>query len=63
VIQRPYTSASNRARRICKGRSAAKAEWEANKCRKHFSYRLRGKTGTKRPDPMTSVKSLATRFY
>jgi len=32
VIERPYTSASNRARRICEGRSAAKAKWEANKC-------------------------------
>ena len=32
-------------------------------CSKHFSYRHMGKTGTKRPVPMTSVKSLATRFY
>jgi len=63
VIERPYTSASNRARRISEGRSAAKAKWEADKCSKHFSYRLKGKTGTKRPVPMTSVKSLATRFY
>jgi len=63
VIERPYTLASNRARRISEGRSAAKAKWEANKCSKHFSYRLKGKTGTKRPVPMTSVKSLATRFY
>jgi len=29
----------------------------------HFNYRLKGKTGTKRPVPMSSVKSLATRFY
>jgi len=29
----------------------------------HYSYRLKGKIGTKRPVPMTSVKSLATRFY
>jgi hypothetical protein len=56
-------SASNRARRISEGRPAAKAKWEADKCSKHFSYRLKGKTGTKRPVPMTSVKSLATRFY
>jgi hypothetical protein len=62
-IKRLYTSGSNRARQISKGRSAAKAEWEADKCSKHFSYRLKGKTGTKRPVPMTSVKSLATRFY
>jgi len=63
VIERPYTSASNRARRISKGRSAAKAEWEADKCSKHFRYRLKGKAGTKRLIPMTSVKLLAARFY
>ena len=37
--------------------------WEADKCSNHFSYRLTGKTRTIRPVPMTSVKSLATRFY
>jgi len=63
VIERPYTSASNRARRISEGRSAAKAEWDAGKCSKHCSYRLKGKAGTKRPIPMTSVKPLAARFY
>jgi len=63
VIERPYTSASNMARRISKGRSVAKARWEADKCSKHFCYRLKGKAGTKRPIPMTSVKSLAARFY
>jgi len=63
VMQRPYTLASNRARRISEGRSAAKAKWEADKCSKHFTFRLKGKMGTKRPVPMTSVKSLATRFY
>jgi hypothetical protein len=63
VTERPCTSASNRARRISEGRSAAKAKWEADKCSKHCSYRLKGKTGTKRPVPMTSVKSLATRVY
>jgi len=63
VIERPYTSAPNRARQISEGRSAANAELEADKCSKHFSYRLKGKAGTKRPIPMTSVKSLATRFY
>jgi hypothetical protein len=51
------------ARRISEGRSAAKARWEADKCSKHFNYRLKGKAGTKRPIPMTSVKSLAARFY
>jgi len=55
VIERPYSSASNRARRISEGRSAAKAEWEADKCSKHFRYRLKGKVVTKRPIPMTSV--------
>jgi len=62
VIERLYTSALNRARRISEGRAAAKAKWEADKCRKVFSCRLKGKAGTKRPIPMTSVKSLAARF-
>jgi len=47
VVERLYTSASNRARRISEGRSAAKAKWEADRCTKHFSYRLKGKAGTK----------------
>jgi len=63
VIERPYTSAPNRARRISERRSAAQGKWEADRCSKHFSYRLKGKGGTKRPIPMTSVKSLAARFY
>jgi len=63
LIERPYTSASNSARRISEGRSAAKAKWEADKCCKHFSYRLRGKAVTKRHIPMTSEMSLAARFY
>jgi len=62
-IERPYISASNMARRISEGWSAAKAEWEPDKCTKHVSYRLKGKAGTKRPIPMTSVKPLAARFY
>jgi len=62
-IERPYTSASNMARRISEGRSAAKAESEADKCNKHFGYRLKGKAGAKRSIPMTSAKSLAARFY
>jgi ribonuclease HI len=32
LIEWPYTLASNRARRISEGRSAAKAKWEADKC-------------------------------
>ena len=63
TIERPYTSASNRARRISGGRSAAKARWEADKCSKHFGYRLKGKAGSKRSVPMASAKSLARRFY
>jgi hypothetical protein len=63
VIERLLTSASNRARGISKGRSAAMAEWKAAKCSKHFSYRLKGKAGTKKSIPMTSVKPVAARFY
>jgi ribonuclease HI len=63
IIERPYTSPSNRARRISKRRSAAKAQWEADECSKHFGYRLKGKAGSNRPIPMASAKSLATRFY
>ena len=37
-------------------------EWEADKRSKHYSYRLKGKAGSKRSVPMTSVKSLAARF-
>jgi len=62
-IERPYTSALNMARRISEGRSAAKATWEADKCSKHFGYRVKGKAGAKGPIPMTSVKSLAARHY
>jgi len=42
---------------------AAKAEWKADKCRKHHSYRIKDKAGSKRPIPMNSVKPLASRFY
>jgi hypothetical protein len=62
-IEQPYTLASNRARWISQGRSAAKARWEADTCSKHFSYRLKGRGGSKRPIPMASAKSLATQFY
>jgi len=63
LMERPYTLASSMARPISEGRSAAKAEWEADKCSKHFGYRLQVKAGAKRSIPMTSTKSLATRFY
>lgn len=63
ALERPYTMASNRTRRIAEGWSAAKAKWQADKWSKHFSNRLKGKMGTKRRVPMPSVKSLATRFH
>jgi len=63
ATERPYTSASNRAGRIAEERSAATAKWKAEKWSKHFRYRLKGATGTKRPVPMASMKLLATRFY
>jgi len=47
--QLPYSLASNGARQISERRSSAKANWEADKCYKHFSYRLNGERGTKRP--------------
>jgi len=62
VIEEPYTLASNTARQISDGRSAANADWEANKCSKPFSYRLKGRVVNKRPILMTSVKALAARF-
>jgi hypothetical protein len=63
VLEWPYSSASNRARQISKGRSATKAKWEADSCSKHFSYRIKRKAGSKRAIMMTSVKSLAAKFY
>jgi len=63
VHERIYTSAGNRARRISEGKLVANAEWEADKCSKHCGYRLKGKAGSNRPIPMSSVKSLAARFY
>jgi len=63
VIERQDTSALNRARRISEGWPAAKVERLASKCSKHFSYRLMGRAETKRQIPMTSVKSVATRWY
>jgi hypothetical protein len=52
----------NRTRQISKAKTVAKAEWEADNCRKHHGYRLKGKAGSKRPIPMNSVKPLAARF-
>jgi hypothetical protein len=44
-IEPPYTSASNRGRQSAEEWSAATAEWEADKCSKHTSHRLKSKTG------------------
>jgi len=63
ALERPYTLPSNLARRISEGRTAAETRWEADKCSMHLTYRLKGKAGTKRPIPITSMKSLAARFY
>jgi hypothetical protein len=63
VCERIYTSAANRASQISEGRTAAKAIWDAERCSKHYAYRLKGKVGSKRSVPMTSVKPLAARFY
>ena len=62
MIERLYTSASNRAGRISARRSAAKGQWEGDRCRTHIRYRLKAKAGTKRPILMRSVKSVAARF-
>jgi len=63
-VEWPYTSASNRARYISKGRSAANlTQWEADKCSKCFGYSLKSKAGNRRPIPTTSTTSLATRLY
>jgi len=63
TIEWPNTSASNSARRISKGSSAAKAQSEADKCSEYFGYRPKGDSGSNRPIPMASAKSLATWFY
>lgn len=63
VCERRYTSAANRAREISDGRTVAKVTSEADKCSKHYGYKLKGKVGSKRSVPMKSVKSLATMFY
>jgi hypothetical protein len=63
VRERVYTPAANRTRRISEAKTAAKAEWKADKCSKHHGYRLKGKAGSKRPIPMNCVKPLAARFY
>jgi len=63
VREQVYTSVVNRTRRISEAKTAAKAQWDADKCSKHHGYRLNGKAGSKRRIPMNSAKSLAARFY
>ena len=53
----------NRGTRISEGRKPAKAECEADRWFKYHGYRLKGKAGSKRPIPMTSMKSLPTNYY
>jgi len=62
-IQRPDITTLNRATRISEGRSAAKAEWEADMRSKHFSYRLKGNAGKKRPILIIRIKLVAAGFY
>jgi hypothetical protein len=47
VWERISTLAKTRSRRICERRTAAKAQWKANKCFEHSGYRLNGKAGSK----------------
>jgi hypothetical protein len=63
VRERLYTLAANRTRPISEPKTAAKDEWDADKCSKHHGYRLNGKPGNMRPIPMNSVRPLAARFY
>jgi ribonuclease HI len=46
VRERVYTSAANRTRRIAEAKTTAKAQWEADKCSKHYGHRLKGKAGS-----------------
>jgi len=63
VREQVYTSAANRTRQISKAETAAKVQWEADRCGRHYGYRLKGKAASKRAIPMNSAKSLAARFY
>lgn len=54
---------ANGTRQIWETKTAAKAEWEADKCRKHQGNMLTGNAGSKRPIPMNIVKPLAAGFY
>jgi len=62
-IEWPYTSASSLARRFSEGSPAARVEWEADMCSKHFGYTHMGKACAKRSISMTRAKLLAARCY
>jgi hypothetical protein len=53
----------NAAEHISERWSAAKAKWKPDKCGHHIGDKLKGRVGTRRTIPMTSVKLLAARFY
>jgi len=63
VRERVYTLAADRTRPISEAKTAAKAQWQAEKCSKHYDSRQKGNAGRKRPIPKDSAKSLAARFY
>jgi hypothetical protein len=62
VRQQSFISAANRERSITEQRAAVKAEWEGKRLSKYYGYR-NGKAGSRRPIPMKSKKSLASRYY
>jgi hypothetical protein len=62
IREQAFISAANRVRRITEQRAAAKTEWEEKRMSRHCGYR-NGKAGSRRPIPMKSKKSLASRYY
>jgi len=54
--EKVYTSVENRTREIPEAKTVAMAQWEADKCSKHYGYRLKGKAGSKRPIPRNIAK-------
>jgi len=62
IREQAFISAANIVRRITEQRAAAKTEWEEKRMSRHCGYR-NGKAGSRRPIPMKSKKSLASRYY